>query len=730
LTSTADLSTARKLHAEGNLPAAAVLYQALLASHPDDPRVPTQLGLIRLQQKRLSDAHRLLRRALAIDPTYSEAQAWLGEVLRQEGNSEGAVRAFEAALRHHAEPAIVLFNLGLAQAELGADEAAQRSWLGFLELRPANRQVRRELGVLAYRRGHDVEAASWLSRQLETFPGDIDAACDLAAVRLRQREWPGVLALLEPLMSANPQRPRAYALLGEALLGMRRRTEALDVLLRGAAQAPQDADLIFHTGRAFDQLARLQEAIDWFRRAATLAPKRADIRNALGVAHLNFGDHAAAISHFQEAVALKPAFYQSHSNLLMTLHYLSPVDHDHIFAEHLRWAAQHADVPAKSRETFPNRRAASRPLQVGYVSPRFSSGPLARFFLPLLRAHDRSEFQVTCYFVGDEPDVTPASVRQYATRWRDCSALDDDELSDIIYRDEIDILVDLVGHSPGHRLRVFARRAAPLQLTWLDYLDTTAISAMDYLISDRFLSPPEGRQRFTESIVRLPNTRLCYQPFSPLPPVKPPPVSKRGGITFGSFNRISKYGPQVIETWADILSRVRGSRLVLKSTAFVAEQTRDAMRDRFARHGIHADRLDLRGVSDESDMLEEYNDIDIVLDPFPFNGGTTTCDALSMGVPVITLAGTAMAGRQGVAFLANCGLTDWIASSVTDYVTLACNAAAAPERLSKIRSEMRSAFLASPICDDTGFARAFEQVCRDLWVQWCSEKQSGHGPSA
>ncbi|RPH58451.1 MAG: tetratricopeptide repeat protein, partial [Burkholderiales bacterium] len=513
---------------------------------------------------------------------------------------------------------------------------------------------------------------------------------------------------------------RALRLLGQALLGRGERQEALATLRRAMALDPADAEAAFQTGLVLERLARLEEAIEYFALAAALAPRTARYRSAMGVAHFNLGEHNQAIADYRAALALDPGFQEARSNLLMALQHEDPCDHEGLLAEHVAWADAHARCAAMPRASFKNVRDPQRRLRIGYVSPRFCGGPLAHFFLPLLEAHDRDAVHVTCYSVGDVRDESAATMRALADEWRDAAAQDDDALVDRIRRDAIDILVDLVGHCPGQRLGVFARRGAPVQFTWLDYVGTTGVPAIDYVVTDALHTPVGGPQRFTERVLRLPDTRLCYRPPQPLPALSRPPAARRGYVTFGCFNRLAKLGPDVVATWSRILARVPDARLVLKATAFEAEETRAVVRRRFERHGIDSRRLDLRPYTAEAQMMREYADLDIALDPFPYNGCTTTCDALAMGVPVVTLTGSTLPGRHGVALLTASGFPGNIAPSRDEYVELAGRLAASVATTPS-RAEVRDRFLASPVCDAPRFARSFERLYRDAWAAWCAD---------
>jgi predicted O-linked N-acetylglucosamine transferase (SPINDLY family) len=644
-------SRAQQLHANGELEAALALYEECLRDAPDDWRALTRVGLLRVQQRRFDLALPLLQRAVALNPANAEAHAWLGEAWRNTQQLGAAIASLRHALGLQPQFAPAWFNLGLALAEMNEHAAAGDAWRRFLELRPRDARARCELAGAALRQGDPRGAASWLEQHLELFPADLGAA--------------------------NP----AYQL-----------------------------------AMAFDRAADLPSAIRWFERAALLAPGRAEIHNALAVAHHNFAQHPEALEHYRKALAIRPDFAEVHSNLLMALHYVEPEDCEAMFREHLAWAERHADgIVRASRASFANPRAGERRLRIGYVSPRLNGGPVAHNLLPLLCAHDHARFHVTCYATSSLQDAVTAEIRSQADAWREAWALDDAALVRLVREDAIDVLVDLSGHCPGHRLRVFAQRAAPVQVTWLDYSNTTGLAAMDYFVGDMLQTPRGTPQRFTEEVVRLPDVRLCYRPPENLPDVVAPPVLRNGYVTFGCINRLSKLNPALVAVWSEILAGAPRSRLLLKGTAYSSEEVRSAVQARFAVHGIGAERLELRGFSDEAQMMAEYGDIDVCLDPFPYNGSTTTCDALVMGVPVVSLAGKSLAARAGVMYLTSCGMPEWIAEDQAGYVRIACDAARDVAALSRLREGLRARFLASPVCDSPRFARAFEEILRSVW---------------
>ncbi len=653
-------------------------------------------------------------------PSFADALRW-----HAEGDRAAAGHAYEFLLAREPDNAAVLTKLGLLRMQNRQFADALTLLRRALAIDGALSEANLWLGETLRQQGAVEPAIAAFERALAAAPDLAPALFNLGLAERERRGHAAAKAAWLRFVALRPGDARVHGELGRLASERGDDAEAAEWFVRQHQRAPDDVQACIGAGLALERLARLDEAILWLTRAAALAPLRADIRNALGVAHFNLANHEEALAHYRAAIAQAPDFVEAHSNLLMALHYLEPADPAQLFAEHVAWARRlqdHALAGVGPRGRYANTRDPDRPLRIGYVSPRFCGGPLARFFLPLLEAHDRESFHVVCYATSAVGDAATEAMRQCASAWRDASLHSADALAALVRADAIDILVDLAGHCPGNSLETFARRAAPVQMTWMDYVDTTGVPAMDYLVSDPLHSPVAGAQRFTERVLRLPDTRLVYRPPNPLPALVPPPSLARGHVTFGCFNRLSKFGGGVVRTWAAILTRVPQARLVLKSTALASDATRNLVRRRFERHGVDPAVLDLRPFSGEFDMLLQYGDVDIALDPFPYNGCTTTCDALAMGVPVVTLEGAVMPGRHGVALLANCGLEEWVARSHEAYVDLACAAALDSGRLARLRRELRGRFLASPLTDAPRFARAFERLYRQAWSAWCADE--------
>jgi predicted O-linked N-acetylglucosamine transferase (SPINDLY family) len=423
-----------------------------------------------------------------------------------------------------------------------------------------------------------------------------------------------------------------------------------------------------------------------------------------------------SIAELRTALRLQPSYLDAHSNLLYTLHCHPGEEPASIFAEHVAWGRRYGDPLAGAIRPHGNERAPERRLRIGYVSPDFRSHVVGLFMLPILEAHDPAGFEVLCYGSGRAQDATTGRIRERAA-WRDIVGLGDAEAAELIRRDAVDLLVDLTGHTAGHRLLLFARKPAPVQVTYLGYPGTTGLAAMDYRITDAHADPPGLTDRlYTETLVRLPDTAWCYAPPPDAPAVGRGPAADGRALTFGSFNNLAKLTGTMLGLWAEILRAVPGSRLLLKNAGFGSATARQRVRAALAAEGIEPKRVELRGpVLTPAGHLAAYAGVDIALDTYPYHGTTTTCEALYMGVPVVSLAGQTHVSRVGASLLANVGLTELVASSPDEYVQRAVGLARDGRRLSALRGSLRGLLERSALMDAGRFTRHLEQAYRDMW---------------
>ncbi|HYA27640.1 MAG TPA: tetratricopeptide repeat protein [Acidobacteriota bacterium] len=530
-------------------------------------------------------------------------------------------------------------------------------------------------------------------------------------------------------VSANPHVPNAHFNLGVALSMQGKVSDAIQSYRQAVKLKPDHILALFNLGHTLQRVFQLDEALSCYSRVLGIKPTPIDhVPPNLNATVYHYmanvlkaqGKMKEAIVHYRRALDLNPNLTGAHSDMLLALNYDSP-DAKSVFEEHVNWGRHHGYAGA---HVFQHRhsREPDRPLRIGYVSPDFYKHAVTFFFEPLLAHHDRSRIVPVCYSLTQKSDNVTARLRSLSAQWRDVFAMNDEQVAGQIFADGIDILVDLAGHMGENRLAVFSRKPAPIQVSWLGYPNTTGLTAIDYRLTDIWADPPGLTDRFyTERLFRLPRGFLCYRPSESAPAIGPRPSLATGAITFGSFNNLSKVTPGTIALWSSILRDVPRSRLILKNASFTDIPTREPYYQEFEKHGIGRDRLDFRGMHRElTDHQSVYNAIDIGLDPFPYNGATTTCEALWMGVPVITLTGKMHAGRVGVSILTQMEMTDLIASDPDDYVRIAVELANNPTRLSELRSSLRQRMAASPLCDARSFALAVEDAYRTMWRQWCA----------
>lgn len=557
-------------------------------------------------------------------------------------------------------------------------------------------------------------------------------------------------------LALDPRSAEAHHQLGNAFKSLQRHAEAVVSLRRASELAPKNAAIWLNLGVSLLALSARDEAIASFQRAIKLEPGRPEALNILGSALLDAGRIGEAKKQLQAALRLKPAYPaahdnlgralraqgraaeavgefraaltaqpnpDTHSNLVYALNFVPGLSAAEIFAEHKRWAQLHAEPLKSTMQALLHAPDPARRLRIGYVSPDFVHHAVSYFIEPVLAAHNRAQVEVFCYADVAVADATTARLRSLSEQWRDIARLDDGQVAELIRNDKIDLLVDLAGHTAGNRLLVFARRPAPVQITWMGYPNTTGLDSIDYRLTDAISDPPGQTEAFhSEKLIRLPEIFSCYKPSDQAPAVSELPALKNGYITFGSFNHFAKINPTVLDLWARLLVRLPTARLFLKARSLADPETTAGVCEAFSRAGVAADRLTL--CSDELSVAAHqslYRGVDIALDPFPYNGTTTTCEALWMGLPVVTLAGQTHVSRVSASLLTCLGRPEWIAHSEDDYIERCVALAADLQHLAELRASQRERMRCSPVCGAVRFAAQLEEIYRELWCQRCAQ---------
>ncbi len=610
------------------------------------------------------------------------------------------------------------FRTAVAHHEAGRLAEAEALYRRILEVAPDHARCLHRLGGLALQTGRCEPALALIGRAIAlddrepVYPNTLGNAW-FALGRLAEAE-----AHYRQALALKPDYAGARYNLGNVLQAQGRPAAALAEFEQVLALSPDHAGTLNNLGATLLDLGRFDETEARVRQGLAREPERAEGWNTLGRALQELGRLDEAVAQYRHALRLRPDYAEAYSNLLMTLNYLPDLSAARLTAEHKRFGTRME--PAAGGPPYANVPDPERRLKVGYVSGDFRDHVVGHFVEPLFEAHDRSRVAVYGYSDTLRPDAVTRRLKGQTEVWRDTAGLDPETMAGQIRADGIDILVDLAGHSAFNRLPVFAREPAPLQVTWLGYPATTGLTRMDYRLVDAVTDPPGRADRLAcEALVRLEPGFLCYRAPS-APEIGPPPVRSNGFVTFGSFNNLNKTNGTVIALWAALLHRIPTARLLLKSRQLACESVRRALLAAFAGHGIGGERLELLGwTAAPADHLETYRRLDLALDPFPYNGTTTTCEALWMGVPVVTLAGDRHAARVGASLLGQLGLDALVAGDQAGYLDLAAALAGNPERLARLRAELRGRMQAAALCDASGFARRIEDAWRIMWRRWC-----------
>jgi protein O-GlcNAc transferase len=576
--------------------------------------------------------------------------------------------------------------------------------------------------ALRFQRAGDAEAAYRVGRKVLDAAPDHAGALGLCGAYLLEHNNPeGALPLLTRAAEARPDAPEAQVSLARALAAADRADEALAILRRTVADAPGSADARNELGKVLRDTGALSEALEVFREAMRLAPD--DVEPDLAVYSIlrSLGELAAARDHVRGTMERHPGHPAVEDSALFIECYSPDRTPEQVRAAHEAWGkAMEARVGGRAAQVHANVPDPDRPLKVGYLSPDFRKHPVGTFVASIVLAHDPAAVVPFCYASVVKPDGATVGFRKVSPRWRDVSRSTDAEAAALVRRDGIDILVDLAGLTGYNRLRVLAYRPAPVQVTYLGYPATTGLPAVDWRLTDAMADPPGTEAFYTERLARIEGGFCCFLPRIDSPDVAPPPVAANGYVTFGSLHNPVKINDQVLALWADVLEAVPGSRLLIFRTTLKDLEARRRFEAAFARRGIAPERVEYAWEAPDREHLAVYHRIDVALDCLPFCGHTTTCEALWMGVPTITLAGTCFAGRMGVSVLSMAGLEDLVATDPADYVAIARRLAGDPKALAALRGGMRDRLRSSPLLDGPGFTRRLEDAYRAMWRAWCA----------
>ena len=674
-------------HRAGQWADAEQLYRQILAIAPEQPETLHHYGVLAFQLGRADEAFRLIDQALALQPASVEALCDRGEMLRASGRMPEALATFRQVLELQPEYSTAHHNLGVTLTELGQLADAIVAYRTALRLNPNYTQAYLNLG---------------------------NALIDQGAVEAAIEAYHQALAL-------QPDSADAYNNLGIAQHLHGNHRQAIDYYQRAIALDPNLSNAYTNLGNVLIDCDENDAASAAYRQALALNPGNALAYNNLGNALKHQGMLDEALDSYRRATELKPDYQAAQSALLFTSYYHPAYDARQIAAALSAWNQRVAEPLGRGVPPHANPREPERRLRVGYVSPDFRDHAIGWFLLPLLEQHDPAAVEVYAYAQVSRPDFFTDILRSHVPHWRNTIGLADEHVAELIRADQIDILVDLTMHTADNRVLVMARKPAPVQVNYLAYVGSSGMSAMDYRLSDRYLDPPGSDESiYAEQTLRLDGTYWCYRP-SVTVELRPRPTPHHAPLTFGCLNNFCKVNPPLLAVWAKILAAVPEARLLLHA---YKGSHRERTLSTLQTVGVRAERVSFVSKLPIDDYFELYQTLDIALDTTPYGGGTTTCDALWMSVPVVTLAGERAVGRGGASILQNVGLPELIAATPEEYIAIAVGLAQDPARRQELRSTLRGRMQASPLMDDRGYARSIEAAYRQMWRAWCAREHS------
>ena len=660
---------------QGNLNGAIACYRRAVELKPDFAEAHSNLGSAFKDQGKLDEAIACYRRAAELKPHNAAPHYNLGRALSDLVKLDEAIAAYRRALELKPDYAEAHNNLGNALKDQGKLDEAIACYRRALELKPDYAAAQNNLGIALSELGKLDEAVGHYRRALELKPDFAEAHNNLGIALRDLGKLDEAIACYRRALDLRPDFAEAHYNLGNAIRDQGNLDEAIACYRRALELKPDYAEAHSNLGNALKDQGNLDEAIACYRRALELKPDYAEAHNNLGNAFKDQGNLDQAIACYRRALELKADYAVAHSNLLYTLQYCTGVTPEALAEAHAAYERQHAaplSGAVPRHEKIHDSRGQPR---LGFVSPDLGRHPVGYFLVRVLENLSQEQHETICYSDRIVKDSLTYRLQAAATQWRDVFGMSDERLAEQIRADRIDILFDLAGHTAHNRLLVFARKPAPIQVSWIGYVGTTGLHAMDYILADRHEIPPEAEPYYCERVLRLPDGYVCYDPPDYAPPVSPLPALQKQYVTFASFNNPAKIGPGVVAVWARILRSLPQARLVLKYKGMGDPTVAGRLAKMFAQHGIDPCRVAFLGRSPHADLLEHYRRVDIGLDPFPYNGGLTTCEALWMGVPVITCPGETFAGRHSLTHLSNVGLTQTIAHNLDEYVNLAVSLA-------------------------------------------------------
>jgi predicted O-linked N-acetylglucosamine transferase (SPINDLY family) len=671
------------------------------------------------QAGRQEECIEVFEKAIALKPGHAQSYNNLAAVLNEVGQYERAVAAARQALK--CDPNLVEPELNLCSGlrGLGRLAEAEAACRRALALSPDSADAHNNMAVVLNESGRHEQALASAKRAMKLRPDRVEPQINMANAlrgcgRLDEAE-----AACRSAIHRKPDLPDAHMSLGLILVDSGKTDEAISAFRKAIELKPTYANPYSNLGLIYRKRGRPDEAIEQFELAIIQEPNMPEAYGNMGSCLIDRGDFERGIAAFRKALELRPGVARAYSSMIYNLHLYSGYGSADLRREHEEWNRRYAEPLAGSIHPHDNPRDPDRRLRVGYYSPDFRDHVVGSNILPLLREHDHERYEIFCYSNVLKGDTFTAKMKGFADVWRDIVAIGDAEAAELIRNDGIDVLVDLSLHTAGNRLLIFARKPAPVQVTFAGYPSSTGLKAIDYRLTDPYLDPPGSSDEFySERSFRLPHSFWCFEAQASDPSVNELPALEAGHVTFGCLNTFRKISPATWGRWARVLHAVPGSELMVMAPEGSARETATRILE---KDGIDPYRFRFVSAKPRSQYMSLYHRIDIGLDTLPYNGHTTSLDSYWMGVPVVTLVGKTVVGRAGLSQATNLGLTELVAYSEEEFVTIAAKLAGDLKHLAALRRGLREQMLSSPLCDAKGFTRGIEQAYRQMWQTWCAK---------
>ena len=693
--------------------------------HPQGQNL-LQLAIKAHKSGKLLQASNLCQDILAKQPDHIDAWLLLSNIYRQQNKLEKTIAAYQQLIKLQPNQVHFWNNLGVLYIQNGQPSKAIATFEQAIKVQPDYAETYSNLGELYREQDQLAAAEKHLQQAIKLKPNYPGAHYNLGNLYHNQDKIEQAIVAYQQAIKIQPDYANAHNNLGSMYHYQGDLERARDCYHQAIQLQPNYAIAYFNLGNVYKDQGKLTLALQAYHRATESQPDYSNAYINLGLVYRDCGQMEQSLKYLYHVSRFDPDHTVAHQNLLYYLHYSKQYSPEQIYQEHRRWAKHQQNLLPPEQTPYTNQPNSEKKIRLGYISGDFRTHSVAYFLEPILTQHNQEQFTLCCYAKNPCNDETTERFKQLADIWHDINRLDDEEVANLIRKDEIDILVDLSGHTGGNKLLALARKPAPVQVTYLGYPDTTGLDTIDYRFTDSFADPPGKTEQFhSEQLIRLPHGFLCYQPPADTPEVNSLPVLEKGYLTFGSFNNLAKISDRTISCWAKILHAVPHSRLILKTKPLQDEDICDRIYRSFEQEGIDRDRLTLLGwTATTEDHFRLYHQVDLALDTYPYHGTTTTCEAMWMGVPVITLAGQTHVSRVGVSLLSRVGLPELIANSEEEYISKAVSLSQNIPRLKQLRDSLRNKVNQSSLTDGQKITSDLEFAYRQMWLDWCKNQKS------